>query len=122
MRKRDFMDTVRKTIRSEGSWGLESTVQAIVRAAEATGMQWDPEEPELPEELWCDADGRLLPLGYVSTDRDLRRRYHFEAAHRYNAWPKLHKLVKEALGVCARVEDYARLKKLEAVLDGKEGA
>lgn len=87
-----------------------------VEAAEAAGVVWDPEEPELPARLYLAnadtlepvvvADMKLKPWIFKvarGADPDIperaaiRKRVALEAVRRYNAWPELRALVVEHL-------------------------
>lgn len=77
--------------------------------AEAAGVVWDPEEPELPEKIYLSDAGfaratapgveyRLWEVkqgdvpGYLRVDRQAIAA---EAVRRYNAWPELEKLLSD---------------------------
>ena len=97
---------------------------ALVEAEIANGAKFEPEEEPLPERLdttdretGSDAWLGVSWIGHVGYDH---RRLEREAKRRYNAWQQLRAGVNEALAVYGtRGEDYARLKKLLAILDGR---
>lgn len=79
------------------TWGSDG---ALVRLAEETGVQWEPEEPELPERI----NGGLVD-GIPALSREYRggplfdpetwKLVYQEAARRYNAYPELEALAQE---------------------------
>lgn len=120
MKRSEFVAKLNET---EDPW-----VTSVVELAEAAGVKWEPEEEPLPEKLTTHAIGRGCFRVMANCEggvmvRELSHREAREAVRRWDAFSKAKTLVKEMLGVYGLGgEDYARLKKLEAVLDeGGEG-
>jgi len=96
---------------------LLMVVARDVAAAEAAGVKWDPEEPELPERLGA-AQGsssgqtELFPNGtdLWRSERDRTAGYQ-EAARRYNLFSELEKLGEEF-----SIEGCLVLQRLRAIL------
>lgn len=118
--------------------GVDFAAREIAGATLLAGVVFDPEEEPLPERLEIQSgeiyDPDAVARGpWVSAARQNYRgipdtrepaaRVLREAVRRWNAFSEARNLVREALGVYGtKGEDYARLKKLERVLEGAGGA
>lgn len=96
-------------------------------AAEAAGVVWDPEKPDLPERLCRGFEGSastLLPAassgsGWRGYSEEAIEAAYDEAVRRFNAWPELRHKALALMGYtpdASHANDTAR--ELLAILDG----
>lgn len=70
----------------------ETRAEENAQAAERAGVEWDPEEPKLPERIGVRAIsgfGRGFVVRTPGGDRWATPREYAEAAARYNAWERI---------------------------------
>lgn len=105
MKKSEFLEARRSHWAAQMP-ASDSRARVDVEAAEAAGVVWDPEEPELPERLKIFDDGSIAAVWsdgvesiVTQTCTGRKRTARQEAVRRYNLWPELLRKAGHARGV-----------------------